>query len=63
MAAKKLASNVYVDGVLYTPESDVPAEVAKQITNPKAWGESPEPEADKAPAKKAAPGKSADKSD
>lgn len=53
MAGKKLAANVYVDGVLYTPDSDVPADVAKQITNPKAWGEEPEAEV-KAPAKKTA---------
>ena len=46
-AAKKqaskrvLASNVYVDGVLYPAGEDVPAEVADKVTNPKAWGESP----------------------
>lgn len=47
---KKLVANVYVGGVLYTPESDVPADVAKEITNPKAWGEDPKP-GGKTPAK------------
>lgn len=56
-AGKKLAANVYVDGVLYTPESDVPAEVAKRITNPKAWGDEPDVEGEsvtRSPAKKTA---------
>ena len=41
-AAKKkgLAAHVYINGEHYGPGDDVPAEVAKQITNPKAWGES-----------------------
>lgn len=42
MAARKLQAFVYVDGQAYGPGSDVPAEVAKQITNPKAWGEEPQ---------------------
>lgn len=56
MAGKKLAVNVYVAGVLYTPDSDIPAEVAKQITNPKAWGDEPNTEG-KAPAKTTASAK------
>jgi len=40
MAARELKANVYVDGVLYGPDGEKPsAEVAKAITNPKAWGE------------------------
>lgn len=39
---KRLTANVWVDGVLYGPDSDVPSDVAKQITNPKAWGEQPD---------------------
>lgn len=41
---KKLAAYVYVDGALYGPASDVPADVAKRIDNPKAWGKSDAPE-------------------
>jgi hypothetical protein len=37
-AAKKLVTYVHVDGQVYGPNDDVPADVAKQITNPKAWG-------------------------
>lgn len=38
--AKELTKNVWVDGVLYGPDGEKPsAEVAKEITNPKAWGE------------------------
>lgn len=55
MAARKLAANVWVDGVLYAADSDVPAEVAKSITNPKAWGSEPDAEAPKARPAKAAP--------
>lgn len=51
MAAKKLATYVHVNGEVYGPDDDVPAAVAKQITNPKAWGEEPEA---KTPAKKSA---------
>lgn len=36
-SSRRLATYVYVDGVAYGPESDLPAEVAKVITNPKAW--------------------------
>jgi len=45
-AAKELEANVYVDGVLYGPAGEKPsAEVAKAITNPKAWGgDAPESE-------------------
>ncbi len=38
-AAKKLATNVFVDGKWYGPEDDVPADVAKQIENPDVWAE------------------------
>lgn len=37
--AKRLASFVYVDGKAYGPDDDIPAEVAKAITNPKAWAD------------------------
>lgn len=37
MSTKKLARNVTVAGVTYGPGDDVPAEVLKQITNPKAY--------------------------
>ena len=38
MAARELKANVYVDGVLYGPAGEKPsAEVAKAITNEKAW--------------------------
>jgi len=41
--AKELTRNVYVDGVLYGPDGEKPsADVAKEITNPKAWGEDEE---------------------
>lgn len=39
--AGKLAAYVDVDGVWYGPDSDVPADVAKRIDNPKAWAEAP----------------------
>lgn len=52
---KKLVTYVHVDGEVYGPDSDVPAEVAKQITNPKAWGDKPEDDGeDKKPAAKKA---------
>lgn len=34
---KRLASFVHVGGKVYGPNDDVPADVAKQITNEKAW--------------------------
>lgn len=37
MAARKLRTYVHVDGQVYGPDDDVPAEVAKRIENPKAW--------------------------
>lgn len=37
--SKKLAVNVTVGGDTYAAGTEVPADVAKQITNPKAWGE------------------------
>lgn len=39
--AGKLATFVDVDGVWYGPDDNVPADVAKRITNPKAWAEQP----------------------
>lgn len=45
MAGRKLVTYVHVNGQVYGPDSDVPADVAERITNPKAWGEQ---EADKA---------------
>lgn len=47
MAAAKgreLAANVYVGGDFYAAGSTPPKEVADQIDNPKAWGESPKSE-------------------
>lgn len=41
-AERKLVAYVHVDGVCYGPDSEVPAEVAEAITNPKAWGEATE---------------------
>lgn len=38
---RKLAGYVHVDGVVYGPDSDVPAEVAEKITNPDAWATAP----------------------
>lgn len=38
---KELAAFVYVDGQVYGPGDDVPADVAKQITNPDAWATEP----------------------
>lgn len=37
---KQLAANVNLDGVLYEAGSTPPADIAEQITNPKAWGDS-----------------------
>ncbi|MDR6861969.1 hypothetical protein [Phycicoccus sp. 3266] len=37
---KALAANVWVDGTLYEAGSTPPKDVADEITNPKAWGES-----------------------
>lgn len=36
-SGKRLATYVHVDGAVYGPDDEVPAEVAEQITNPKAW--------------------------
>lgn len=38
---RKLVTTVYVGGVAYGPDSDVPSDVAELITNPKAWGDDP----------------------
>lgn len=48
MAARKLRTYVHVDGQVYGPDSDVPAEVAKRITNPKAWAGYEEGQAEQA---------------
>lgn len=42
----KLRTYVHVGGKVYGPGDDVPAEVAKKITNPDVW-EAAEPKADK----------------
>lgn len=39
MTGRKLAGYVTVAGQTYGPDDDLPAEVAKQIDNPKAWAE------------------------
>jgi hypothetical protein len=46
MAGKKLARNTTINGVTYDAGTVPPADVAKEITNPKAW----EAEADEAAA-------------
>lgn len=51
-AKRELVTTVYVNHVAYGPGDDVQAEVAKQITNPKAWGEGSD-SADKTPAQAA----------
>jgi hypothetical protein len=43
---RKLATTVYVDGTAYGPDDDVPAAVAEQITNPKAWAAESDAERD-----------------
>ena len=42
MAGRKLATYVHVDGAQYGPDSDVPADVAKKITNPDVWADGDE---------------------
>lgn len=44
MAGKKLAAYVHVGGRVFAPGDSPEAEFAEQITNPKAWGESSDPE-------------------
>ena len=41
--AKTLTRTVYVDGVAYGPASAIPEDVAKRITNPKAWADADAP--------------------
>ncbi len=41
MSAGKLATFVHVNGSVYGPDDDVPADVAALISNPKAWAEQP----------------------
>jgi hypothetical protein len=38
-AGRQLVAHVYVDGEVYGPGDDVPASVAKKITNPNAWSD------------------------
>ena len=45
MSNGKLAAYVHVDGRVFGPDDEVPAEFAAQITNPKAWEVAPDPEA------------------
>lgn len=35
--ARKLNTYVHVEGEAYGPDDEVPADVAKQITNPDVW--------------------------
>lgn len=44
-AAKKLAAYVHVGGRVFAPGDSPEKEYADQITNPRAWGESPKVEA------------------
>lgn len=47
--SKKLTANVAVDGTMYGPDypaNKVTDEVAKQITNPRAWGKGQDADAD-----------------
>lgn len=49
MSEKKLSANTTIGNMTYPADSVPPKEIAKQITNPKAWGGSlPEFEADSA---------------
>lgn len=55
---RSLAANVWVDGVLYPVGSTPPKDVADQITNPAAWGETnDEPDKGTGDAEKPAPAK------
>lgn len=59
MAGRKLAVNVTTpdeDGrmVTFLAGETVSAEVAKGITNPKAWGDEPDTDGEEAPAKESA---------
>ncbi len=42
----KLNTHVSVDGTWYGPDDDVPAGVAKQITNPNVWADGDAPASD-----------------
>lgn len=55
--ARSLCANVWVGSEFFAAGSTPPAQAARLITNPKAWGEEPEPSGE-APAKKAAASKS-----
>lgn len=49
MAGRKLAVNTTINGATYEAGTVPPADVAKQIDNPKAWGNDPG-DSEKAPA-------------
>lgn len=44
--ARQLAANVYVGDTLYPAGSTPPKDIAEQITNPKAWGDTDTPAAE-----------------
>ena len=46
MAARKLVAYVHVDGHVFEPGDSPAKEYADQITNPKAWGEVSDSDAD-----------------
>ncbi|MDB5716445.1 MAG: hypothetical protein JWO15_3842 [Sphingomonadales bacterium] len=54
MTEKTLAVNVTVGTTTFEAGTVPPKEIADQITNPKAWGDTPEPEGKAAPIKRAA---------
>lgn len=45
----RLTAYVHVDGVVYGPEDDLPAEIAKKITNPAAWSSDSDESEDERP--------------
>lgn len=47
--ARKLNATVYIDGKVYRPGDDVPADMAKRITNAGAWTEEMRPAKASAP--------------
>lgn len=59
MAGRKLSTYVHVEGVVYGPDDEVPAEVAEKITAPGVWAD--EADDDKSSASRRKPAaKSAD---
>jgi hypothetical protein len=55
--ARKLKTYVHVDGEAYGPDDEVPADVAKKITNPDVWDGAEETTSDagEAPRRRSAP--------